>query len=212
MLKTAVFSGITRSDTEKLKACFAFAESYYMQGEKIYTYREDRPFKVGAVTEGEIIIVHRDEKKTYMTELYKKGAPFGELFALPPAGHSIEVFAHTDCTVLTFDYQRLVRPCEKACYCHDMLISNLFKIGAERTAEKNLHLSLLKEKNCREKLLAFLKAESEVKGAEFDLSLSQAALADYLCVDRSAMARALSELRKEGIIHSKGRHFKLSDE
>lgn len=212
MLKTAVFSGITRSDTEKIKSCFACEEGYYMQGEKIYTYRSDRPFKVGAVTEGEIRIVHSDGKKTYITEVYKKGAPFGELFAIPPAGHSIEVFASTDCTVLTLDYQRLVRPCDKACYYHDMLISNLFKIVAERTAEKNLHLSVLKEKSCREKLLAFLKAEAETKGAEFDISLSQAALSDYLCVDRSAMARALSELRRDGIIHSKGRHFKLSDE
>lgn len=210
MHKTVVFSGITRSDTEKIKKCFSFEETYYMQGEKIYTYNSDKLCKIGAVTEGEAIIVYRDKKKTYKTELLKKGEPFGELFSLPSPCHTIEVSAKSDCGIIMCDYQRLLKPCESSCYCHAVLLSNLFKISAERARSENLRLSVLKEKNAREKLLAYFAAEAEKKGPKFEIALSQAELADYLCLDRSSMARSISLLRSEGTIKSKGRHFEIT--
>lgn len=212
MAKTSVFSGIPRSDTEKIKNCMHCEEKYYMQGESIYTYNSDRILKVGVVADGKILIRQSNNDFVYRKDVYSKGSAFGELFGFPPLGHTVEVFAGSDCTVLFFDYQKIIHPCQNACYYHTAVLSNLFRMSSERISEEELHLSLLKKRSAREKILAFLESCSKKNNSlSFDIPYTQSALADYLCLERSAMARCLSSLRREGIIKSKGRHFELSE-
>ena len=45
---------------------------------------------------------------------------------------------------------------------------------------------------------------------EFDISFDRQQLADYLCVDRSAMSAQLCALRDDGILKFKKNHFILN--
>ena len=49
------------------------------------------------------------------------------------------------------------------------------------------------------------------KTIEFEIPFSRTELADYLCVDRSAMSRELSNMRKEGILDFSGRKIILHE-
>lgn len=210
MPKTTVFSGITRSDIAKLKDCIGCEEKYYMQGEEIYSCDSERILKVGTLTDGKATVQYYSHGRLYEKRRIKSGDAFGELFSFPPPGHSVKIYARTDCSVLFFDYSALLRPCENACYYHQAVLSNLFKMLSADLSAQSLHISLLKEKNAKEKILSFLENERISKGSSsFDLHLSQAELADYLCLDRSSLARAISELRRDGILNSKGKHFEL---
>ncbi len=210
MSKITVFSGITRSDLAKLKACIGCEEKYYMQGEEIYSCDSERILKVGTLTDGRATVQYYSHGRLYEKLRIKSGDAFGELFSLPPQGHSVKIYAGTDCSVLFFDYSALLRPCERACYYHFTVLSNLFKMLCAEATGQNLRLSLLKEKNAKEKILSFLENERISKGSSsFELHLSQAELSDYLCLDRSSLARAISELRRDGIINSRGKHFEL---
>ena len=47
------------------------------------------------------------------------------------------------------------------------------------------------------------------KADTFEIDKSQEELAEYLCMERSALSRSISLLRKEGAFKSKGRRFSL---
>ena len=47
------------------------------------------------------------------------------------------------------------------------------------------------------------------KNLEFSIPFSRQELADYLCVERSAMSSVLSSLQKEGVLEVSRRKFKL---
>lgn len=210
MLKTTVFSGVPRSDIKKFTDCMACSVNYYMQGEEICFSDPERITKVLVVTEGVIRAEFFSCGGRYMTELLKKGDAAGELFFSPPAGGKIGFYSETDSSVLFFDYARLLHPCEKACYYHTVVLSNLFKMASERIAEKTLHLSILKEKTAKEKILSYLEHERIKKKADtFEIDKNQEELAEYLCMERSALSRSISLLRKEGAFKSKGRRFSL---
>ena len=61
-----------------------------------------------------------------------------------------------------------------------------------------------------EKLLAYLDIQARAAGSrEFELPFSRQELADYLCVERSAMTVELMKLDREGLIRVKGRRIAL---
>jgi CRP-like cAMP-binding protein len=72
-------------------------------------------------------------------------------------------------------------------------------------AHKNLGLmqkmNHITKRNTREKLLSFLSEQAFTKGnQEFSIPFDRQQLADYLCVDRSAMSSELSKMKSDGLI------------
>ena len=49
----------------------------------------------------------------------------------------------------------------------------------------------------------------EAGGGQFDIPVTRQGLADYLCVDRSAMTVALMALKREGLVELDGRTARL---
>ena len=82
---------------------------------------------------------------------------------------------------------------------------------------KNLLLERRLEHVCRrstrEKLLAYLSDQARIhQSLEFDIPLNRQELADYLCVDRSAMSSELGKMRDEGILEFRREHFVMRGE
>lgn len=74
--------------------------------------------------------------------------------------------------------------------------------------ERLLHLT---KKSTRDKLLSFIQAEAAKAGKnQFSISMNRQQLADYLCVERSAMCLQLSNLQRDGIIIYDKNNFTLN--
>ena len=73
------------------------------------------------------------------------------------------------------------------------------------------HSYILQQRTPRQRLLAFFRWEAERQGGEKDirLPLPQADLADYLGVDRAAMARELTRMKQEGLLSGARRTWTL---
>ena len=72
-------------------------------------------------------------------------------------------------------------------------------------AEKNIVLmdkvDILSKKTLREKIATYLLQEaSKQQSLYFDIHLGRVQLAEYLCVDRSALTRELNTMKAEGYI------------
>ena len=78
-------------------------------------------------------------------------------------------------------------------------------------ARRREHIEILSCRTIREKLLAYFTLLSAHAGNErFDLPFSFASLAEYLCVDRSAMMRELKKLKDDGLVKTDRRHIELN--
>ena len=81
---------------------------------------------------------------------------------------------------------------------------------SEKTQALSEHLEILSQRTTREKLTAYFAVlAAKNKSPYFTLPFSQTSLADYICVDRSAMARELRRMAEEGLIEIDRRNIKL---
>ena len=68
----------------------------------------------------------------------------------------------------------------------------------------------MSRRTTREKLTAYFSMlAAKNKSLYFTLPFSQTSLADYICVDRSAMVRELKRMSDEGMIEIERRNVKL---
>ena len=84
-------------------------------------------------------------------------------------------------------------------------------------AQKNVNLTQkldhMMKRSTRDKLLSYLSAQAiKHKNNNFTIPFNRQQLADYLCVDRSAMSNELGKLRDEGLLTFHKNDFILSSD
>ncbi|MBP3891709.1 MAG: Crp/Fnr family transcriptional regulator [Solobacterium sp.] len=120
---------------------------------------------------------------------------------------SYQTLCHT--VILWFDLEPLFEFKDEKGY-HRRLISNLLQAMNEQNQQLLAHRTHLSQPTTREKILSYLSLESLRQQAdEFDIPFDRQGLADYLCVERSAMSKELSKLKSDGYLITSKNHFKL---
>ena len=90
-----------------------------------------------------------------------------------------------------------------------ILLKNLINILYQNIKEFNNRIEILTNKTIRDKLLAYFNITSKNTNRIIYLPFSYSELAEYLSINRSAMAREIKLLKEEGMIEIKGRKIKL---
>lgn len=122
----------------------------------------------------------------------------------------INIAAIEDSVILEFYPEKIASPCSNYCQFHIILIKNLLKIMATKNIELNKKIKCISKRTTKEKLMDYLHSESQKQNSKvFYIPYDRQALADYLCVERSAMAAEISKLRKEKVIDCKKNKFKI---
>ena len=123
---------------------------------------------------------------------------------------SVDVEANEDRVVLLLKAARIVTPCENACAFHSRLVRNIMRTLAVKTLELNRKIEILSHRSTQDRLMSYLRAVAQQKGtADFDVPFDRQQLADYLCVERSALSAEISRLSKLGLITSRKSHFAI---
>ena len=66
------------------------------------------------------------------------------------------------------------------------------------------------KRSIREKLLSYLSIQAQTQGTRyFEIPLGRIELAEYLCVDRSALTRELVKMKDEGLIDYDRNWFRM---
>ena len=131
----------------------------------------------------------------------RRGEIFAEVFAvLPQTPLSVTAVAAERTAVLFLPVDALTAEPDTAL--------RLLRLVAAKNAALSEKLRHVSRRTTREKLLSFLDAERTRAGSErFTLRFDRQQLADYLAVDRSAMCRALSRLKAEGVLDYDRKQF-----
>ena len=205
-----LFSGIDEESMRSLTSCMRMRIGRYVAGERIAEL-SGRLEKLGVVISGSAHLELSDiDGSVTRVEEYRAGSVFGELFFLPREESYCSVEADTDCRVMFIDWERVVHPCAKVCPYHTRFLENLFLLSAEKNRQLSVYTDILSKRSLRQKLLAYFDTLRKESGSNtFTLPMSLSSLADYLCVDRSAMMREIKQLREEGFLASDKRTFTL---
>lgn len=166
--------------------------------------------QVGVVLSGAVQIRQTDlfGNQTILAHL-TEGGIFGEAFACAGvARYPVDAVCQSAGEALLLE--RVPSPCAQPCPAHSRLIGNMITVLAEKNVRLMDKNRILSRRSTREKLLAYLDIQARAASSrEFELPFSRQELADYLCVERSAMTVELMKLDREGLIRVRGRRITL---
>ena len=207
MKNTSLFDGVSDEEYAAMMVCFKTVIKKYRKGEEIPMPHA----RLGIVENGHISLMKTDINgvRTIFEQL-GAGGVFGDVLGFAWADGSFFLVAEEDSDVLYIDYEHIIKRCANACAHHSAVVSNLVKLMSEKTQALSEHLEILSRRTTREKLLAyFAMLAAKNKSLYFTIPFSQTSLADYICVDRSAMVRELRRMSEEGLIDIDRRNVKL---
>ena len=199
-----LFNGIDVSDCMLLFDCLGCRIRRYKKDEHIRLDR-DLESTVGSVLEGGV--------RTYMEDVWGnctlvsymvKGDIFGENLAFSEneqEKQSLSFLSASPTLVLFIPANRILHPCKNSCRFHHQLTQNMYSLISEKNLSLMEKIYVTSRNSVREKILTYLSLESRRnRSTTFCIPLRRTEMAEYLCINRSAMSRELSALKKEGII------------
>lgn len=190
--------------------CFKTQIRSFIKDEVITTYIEKRN-QMCILLSGIANLIRYDYNgnKTIIGQ-FSQGDIFGEVLYPTNTNNELFVEAKEPCTVLSFIYDNILKKCNNRCKFHEELEHKLPFLIINNTIQLNTRIEILTKKSIRDKLLTYFKILSNKKFSKtFKIPFTLTDLADYLCVDRSAMMRELSHLKEEGFIEKKGKQITL---
>jgi len=212
--KTALFRGTTEVELPTLLGCIAPSYRDFAKNEMILHQGEDIT-SIGMVLSGRVQIIEEDfwGNRNIIADVWP-GEVFGESYAfLPGELLRVSAIAAEPSAVMMIDARHMLEICSSACRFHTRLVQNLLAESAKKNLALTRKLSHMSKRNTREKLLSYLSSQSLSAGSDvFEIPFNRQQLADYLCVDRSAMSNELCKMRDEGMLTFERSSFHLLGE
>ena len=209
--RTKLFSGVGEEDISSLLSCLGARKKEYKKGE--YILREGEHISdIFILVEGKIHIQKDDYwGNRSILSVISVGEMFGEGYAAPESGALLnDVVAVEDSSVIFFDVKRILTTCSSACRFHNMIVQNMFFAISDKNRKLVQKLGHMSGRTTRAKLISYLSEEAKRQGSSaFTVPFNRQQLADYLCVDRSAMSNELCKMRDEGMIKFEKSRFEL---
>ena len=211
--RSDLFSGIEEKEISGILSCLSAQSKRYEKGSYVMRFGE-KVDSVGIVLSGSVNIITEDYwgNRNIIADI-EPGMLFAESYAcVADMPLKVSIQAAKDCGILWMDVKRILTSCSSACEFHTRLIRNLVSALAAKNILMNEKLRFISQRTTRDKLLAYLSAESmRQRSSSFTIPFDRQQLADYLSVDRSAMSNELSKMRREGILQYNKNNFSLAD-
>ncbi len=209
--ETKLFSGVGEEDISSLLSCLSARFQSFRKGE--YILREGEQLRdIFIIVEGRVHIRKDDYwGNRSILSVLSVGEMFGEACSSPESGVILnDAVAVEDSAVIFFDVKRILTTCSSACRFHNILVQNMFFTVSDMNRELVQKLGHMSGRTTRAKLISYLSEEAKRQGSSvFTVPFNRQQLADYLCVDRSAMSNELCKMRDEGMIEFKKSRFEL---
>ena len=193
---------------EGLLHCLCAKYVWYAKGDTIIE-EGNKVYDFGIMLSGHGRAIKRD--RVILISLLKKGSEIGVILAASLEHKSpVTVQAEDDVLVLQIPFERVLARCEKACPGHDRLLRNYISIVAEKGLVLHERIDCLLRPTIWEKILTYLqRIACEQQKRTFTIPMNRNAMAEYLNVERSALSRELSYMKRDGVIDYHKNTFRL---
>lgn len=210
-VRTSLFDGIDPDDRKTMLGCIGYHIGAFRKGD-IVAFEDENMKHIGIVMSGAVDMVKEDlwGNKTMLIRI-RKDELFGETFVCGTDNQSVVTFlVSEDSEILFVPFDRVMHNCTMACSFHHRLIENMVKIIADKNRDLMRKVEVVSKRTIREKILAYLSIQAQVQNSRyFEIPLGRIELAEYLCVDRSALTRELAKMKTDGLIDYDKNSFRL---
>lgn len=209
--RTQLFSGVGDHEIAAMLNCLQARLLTFQKGN--YVFREGEHIdNIFVLADGKLLVQHNDFwGNRNIVNVIRVGEMFGESYVAPESGVLLnDVIAEEDSIVIFFDIKRILTICPTACRFHSMVVQNLFFAISEKNRKLIQKIGHMSNRSTRAKLLSYLSEEAKRhNNSRFLIPFNRQQLADFLCVDRSAMSNELCKMRDEGLLEFDKNEFTL---
>ena len=209
ILKTvSLFRGIGADEFGSMLGCIG-AEIKAISKGSIILLAGDAPRNVGIVLYGQLHVVREDrDGNRSLIAVMAPGDVFAEALCCAGVSESpVTVIADLDSTVAMMSFERILYICPNSCSFHRELIRNMLKLIAEKNLLLQSHMEIISLKSIRARVMRYIESLAPRHGREVTIPLNREELADYLCVERSALSHELMRMKKDGLIDYRKNKF-----
>lgn len=209
-----LFNGIAEAELKTLLTCLNAREVKFSVGDEICSYNlESTGLGVLLSGKAEVKKLDRDGNYTILENISKYGVFSGAFAYTATDANAISVFASEPSTVMFINFAAVFKRCSKACAFHSTLVENLMNVIISKTKTLSQRVEILSNKTIRDKILSYCSLLVNQSGSTtFTIPMSYTSLAQYLCVDRSALMREIKKLCERNIIKVNKRVITIVDE
>lgn len=211
LAQTSLFSGIEPEEIAGLLDCINARRVKYAKGEFIIE-EGSMVYDFGVMLSGRGHSIKWDgNDRVFIITLLEKGSEIGVMLAASlEHKSSVSVQALEDVEVLLISFDNIFSRCKKACSQHDKLLRNYINIVAEKGLVLHERIACLLRPTVRDKVMAYLvRISSEQQSRTFSIPINRNVMAEYLNIERSALSRELSNMKKDGLIDYHKNTFRL---
>lgn len=206
-----IFTGIEETDLNALTNCLQAVKKTYMKDEIIFD-TGDKITAVAYVLDG-LVQLSKDDYDGNKVIIGNISATetFGESMVCAGIKKSlVSAKALENTQILFLDFSRILSICSNNCKFHKQLIENMIKIISFTNINLQDRIELLSKKSLRERILYMLfKEKQKSDKIVFEIPYSREQMAEFICADRSALSRELSNMKAENIIDYQKNIFKI---
>ena len=208
--KNALFQNVSIESIEKMMPCFDMKKRSFSEKDIIPTTEGTKEYVCllleGAVSVSRISIDGSLDLLEYMEDT----GVFGDAFAFANREDEFITVCEKDCSVLFIEKGQITKRCSNACQHHTQVVENLLQLMAGKVVHLTEKVDILSHRSIRGKLMSYFRIQStKQNNLTFELPFSLLKLANYLCIDRSAMMRELKKMKDDEMIEMDGRMVTL---
>lgn len=204
-----LFSGMTADEVGQLLHCVGDGVKHYEKNAVLW--HPGQQVSACAVVLSGVLraeTVRADGTRT-VAAWHRAGALVGDiLMASPDRGSPVYVIAAERAAVLLLPFSKVMGGCVRCCPAHARLRENLIQEIAQKYWAMRQRVEYLSLSSLRERIFAYL-TDRAGDSDTVSLGITREEMADFLCVNRSALSRELSRMKQAGLIDCYRDTFRL---
>ncbi len=202
IMESKLFEGFTNLECKEFCSNIEPECKMYSKNQTVINEGEKLNF-IGIVCSGKLVKAKLEYTgKLHLLEIIGKYRTFGmEIAGTPSQISPITIACLEDSSVVFFNYEKIWSAMPIPVEYRMKAIRNIVNLIANDNVKKLYKIEALSQKSLRNKILVHLYLRMKKAGNNtFKLGLNREQLADYLCVNRSALSHELSRMQQEGLI------------
>lgn len=208
LMKTGLFDDIKVADLEAMLKCLGTEIKTVGKGE-IILLSGNKPEYVGIVLSGQLHVIREDYdgNRSLLTAIMPGGIFAEALCCAGVLESPVTVIADTDSVSMLLRFSRILHICPNSCTFHTKLIENMLGLIARKNLMLQSRMEIVGMKSVRAKVTRYLESFTPKPGSEFTIPFNREEMADFLCVERSALSHELARMKQEGLIEYRKNRF-----
>lgn len=206
VIESGLFSEIDKRDYIEAFEQLKITGRSYKKNEPVF-YEGDLIDKICIIREGSI----RSEKvypdgELHIVDIFDAGTIFGMEVAVSKTKKAAVDYISNEESVVVFVSTHSI---ERSTYSEEINRAIIFMLSDSNI--KMAHkVEILAERGLRDRIMVYLNVlRSKAGGNTVMIKMSREQLAQFLCVNRSALSNELNKMKREGIIDFKGSRFTI---